>query len=64
MPVVHVVGRFHSDFAGGLIQALHRLRPHTAVVNISVVNAWSDTLRPEDAGRGDFVVYVGDRAKD
>ncbi|MBX3383029.1 MAG: ChaN family lipoprotein [Phycisphaeraceae bacterium] len=59
VPVVHVVGRFHSDFAGGLIQALHRLRPHTAVLNISVVNARSDTLRPEDAGRGDFVVYVG-----
>lgn len=62
-PVVHVVGRFHSDFAGGLIQALHRLRPHTAVVTISVVNVWSDTLRPEDAGRGDFVVYVGEFAE-
>jgi uncharacterized iron-regulated protein len=59
-PVVHIVGRFHSDFAGGLIQALHALRPSTDAVTISVVNAWSDSLRPEDASRADYVVYVGE----
>lgn len=59
-PVVHIVGRFHSDFRGGLIEALQKIRPGTRVVTISVVDAWSDSLRDEDRNRGDFVVYVGD----
>jgi uncharacterized iron-regulated protein len=58
-PVVHVVGRFHSDFSGGLVQALEKLRPGTRVVIVSVVDASSETLRDADRGRGDFVVYVG-----
>ncbi len=58
-PVVHVVGRFHSDFSGGLVQALGKLKPGTKVVIISVVDASSETLRSEDRERGDFVVYVG-----
>jgi uncharacterized iron-regulated protein len=59
-PVVHVVGRFHSDFDGGLVQALVKLRSGTRVVTISVVDAWSESLREEDRGRADFVAYVGD----
>lgn len=58
-PVVHVVGRFHSDFAGGLVQALRKLRSSTAVTTVSVVDAWSDVLQPADRDRADFVVYVG-----
>ncbi|MEX2219115.1 MAG: ChaN family lipoprotein [Phycisphaerales bacterium] len=58
-PVVHVVGRFHSDFGGGLVQALERLRPGVRVVTVSVVDEWSGSLREEDRGRADFVVYVG-----
>ncbi len=58
-PVVHVVGRFHSDFYGGLVQALRRIRPGTGVVTVSVVDAWSDSLQSDDHGRADFVVYVG-----
>ncbi len=58
-PVVHVVGRFHSDFRGGLIQALEKLRPGTGVLTISVIPEWSDTLRDDDRDRADFVVYVG-----
>lgn len=58
-PVVHVVGRFHSDFQGGLAQALHKLRPGTGVITISVVDAWSDALKDDDRSRADFVVYVG-----
>lgn len=59
-PVFHVVGRFHSDFRGGFIEALLKLRPGTRVVNISIVDAWSESLREEDRDRADFVVYVGD----
>lgn len=58
-PVVHIVGRFHSDFDGGLVEALRKLRPETNAVTISTVDAWSDTLRDEDRGRGNFVVYIG-----
>lgn len=59
-PVVHVVGRFHSDFAGGLVQALLKLRPGTRVVTVSVVDAWSESLQSDDRGRADFVAYVGE----
>jgi uncharacterized iron-regulated protein len=58
-PVVHVVGRFHSDFRGGLIEALLTIRPGTRVVTVSVVDAWSDSLRDADRNRADYVVYVG-----
>ncbi len=58
-PVVHVVGRFHSDFRGGLIEALERLRPGTRIVTVTTIDATSPALREEDRGRADFVVYVG-----
>jgi hypothetical protein len=29
------------------------------VVVVSFVDDWSDTLRDEDRGRGDYVIYVG-----
>lgn len=58
-PVVHVEGRFHSDFFGGTPQAVAKLRPGTTVLVVSVVDASSTALREEDRGRGDFVVYVG-----
>lgn len=58
-PVCHVVGRFHCDFQGGLVQAVQKLRPGTRVVVVSFVDDWSDTLREEDRGRGDYVIYVG-----
>lgn len=58
-PVVQVVGRFHSDFRGGLAQAIERLRPGTRIVVVSVVDEESATLREDDRGRGDYVAYVG-----
>lgn len=58
-PVVHVVGRFHSDFEGGLIQALRRLRPEVRTTTISFVDESTDVLKAEDRGRADFVIYVG-----
>lgn len=61
-PIVHVVGRFHSDFTGGMPQALQSLRPGTRIIIISIVDQSSTTLKDEDKGRGDFVVYVGEDA--
>ncbi len=58
-PVCHVVGRFHEDFRGGLVMALQKLRPGARIVTVSFVDAWSESLRDEDKGRADFVVYVG-----
>lgn len=58
-PVVHVVGRFHSDFRGGLVEAILNLRPGTSVVTLSVVDSSSGALADADRGRADYVVYVG-----
>jgi uncharacterized iron-regulated protein len=62
-PVVQVIGRFHSDFRGGTVQALDRLRPGTRSLVVSFVNEPAPAaLASEDAGRGDFVLYVGPSA--
>lgn len=61
-PIIHVVGRFHSDFTGGMPQALQSLRPGTKMIIISIVDQSSATLKDDDKGRGDFVVYVGEEA--
>lgn len=58
-PVVLIVGRFHVDHDGGLVQALRALRPGTRIVTITNIDAWSDTLRDADKNAADFVVYVG-----
>ncbi|GJQ28931.1 MAG: hypothetical protein HBSAPP03_08150 [Phycisphaerae bacterium] len=58
-PVLLVIGRFHSDFEGGTVQVIRRLRPGVRAITISMIDANADGLRVEDRGRGDFVVYVG-----
>ena len=62
-PVVHVVGRFHSDFDGGLVQYLRRYAPGVEVVTVSLVDAVAPAagLREQDRGRADFVVYLEPR---
>lgn len=59
-PIIHIIGRFHCDFTGGMPQALKTLRPGTKMIIISVVDQSSATLNDDDKGRGDFVVYVGE----
>lgn len=59
-PVVLVVGRFHVEHDGGLVQALRAIRPGTRVVTITSIDAWSDSLRDDDRGAADFVVYIGE----
>jgi len=62
-PVCHVVGRFHEDFRGGLVQALEKIRPGAKIVTVSCVDEWSDSLRDEDKDRADYVIYVGPSPK-
>lgn len=62
VPVVHVVGRFHSDFGGGLVQAIEHLAPHARIVTVSMADRWADELLEEDLGRADVVFYVGPEA--
>jgi uncharacterized iron-regulated protein len=62
-PVVHVVGRFHSDFRGGTIEAIERLRTAGRVITISMIDDTSNSLREEDKSRADFIIYTGPAAK-
>lgn len=64
-PVVHVVGRFHSEYGtepgkSGLADAIaQRLQPDQRLLILTVLDADSGQLRVEDVGRGHFIVYVG-----
>jgi uncharacterized iron-regulated protein len=62
-PVVHVIGRFHSDFRGGTAQAIEKLRPGAKLIVISIVDEDLPGLADADKGRGDYVVYAGPAPK-
>lgn len=57
--VVHLVGRFHTDFGGGTHQLLLGLRPETSVLTVSLCPEASDAVADDDLGRADVVVYTG-----
>ncbi len=61
-PVVLVVGQFHTDFDGGLVQALRLLRPSARIVTASFRSETAHdaaALAEEDRGRADFVIGTG-----
>ncbi|MEI7658615.1 MAG: ChaN family lipoprotein [Phycisphaerae bacterium] len=61
-PVLMVVGRFHVDHDGGLVQALRAQRPDIRIVTVTFVDLEAPEGgggHPKDIHRGDFVVYVG-----
>jgi len=58
-PVVHVVGQMHCDYSGGTVSRIAENRSDILVWTISMVTEWSQTLREEDRGRADCVIYVG-----
>ncbi|MCA9311971.1 MAG: ChaN family lipoprotein [Phycisphaerales bacterium] len=62
-PVVHVVGQFHSDFDGGLVQRVRSLLPGARIVTFSVQSVSSEELREEDEGRADYVLYAGEAGR-
>ena len=57
--VVHLVGQFHSDFEGGLVQQLRLRLPDARILVVSMQSSEADTLPEEDFDRADFVVYTG-----
>lgn len=60
-PVVMVVGQYHTDFNGGLLERVRALGPNLRVMTISLVDenpSQGISLRPADAGRADAVVYL------
>ncbi|MDX2116324.1 MAG: ChaN family lipoprotein [Planctomycetota bacterium] len=60
-PVVHVVGRFHSDFGGGLVERLRAAAPGVRILTVSMVAeapAGGNTMLAPDVGRADVVVYL------
>ncbi len=63
VPVVHVVGRFHCDFDGGLVQALRHQRTGVRTLVVSYVQKDGPQIESEDIGRADFIVYVGAESK-
>ncbi len=58
--VVHLVGHFHCDFEGGLVQELRYRDPDARILVITVLAEAETELRDEDSGRADLVVYTGD----
>lgn len=62
-PVVMVVGRFHSEFDGGLTQRVREALPSARVLTVTMVDETSDALREEDKERAGVVVYVGKGAE-
>ncbi|HMN97231.1 MAG TPA: ChaN family lipoprotein [Phycisphaerales bacterium] len=62
--VVHLVGQFHSDFNGGLVQELRMRRPGARILVISLRPQRLLALAEEDVGRGDAVIYTGWTGRD
>ena len=56
--VVHLVGHFHCDFEGGLVQELRRRLPDAEILVITALARDEPALRDEDVDRADFVVYT------
>ena len=61
-PVLLVVGRFHSDHTGGLVQALKLQNNAAKVIVVSYVDAAAPAdgkLADADQGRADFLIFAG-----
>jgi len=56
--VVHIVGDFHVDFNGGLLQELQARAPEQKFLTISFYPRRSAILVKPDAGRADVIVYT------
>jgi uncharacterized iron-regulated protein len=57
-PVLLIVGQFHADFGGGVIQRIREARPGAEVLTISYQPVTADSLREEDQDRADVIVYT------
>jgi len=57
--VVLIIGRFHGDFGDGTIGEIRRRRPFGRILYATTISEDSRSLRPEDRGRADIVIYTG-----
>lgn len=58
-PVVHVIGQFHTNHQGGTVLALRAMNPSLRVLNIAFIGHDARSLRDQDRGAADVVVYTG-----
>jgi uncharacterized iron-regulated protein len=56
--VVHLVGQFHSDFDGGLVQELCRRAPNARILVISMQRRAEAELPEDDAERADLIIHT------
>lgn len=59
--IVHFVGQFHVDYRGGTYQQLRKRLPGARILTITMQRANGGSLRNEDRGRADVVIYTGER---
>lgn len=57
--VIHLVGQFHSDFDGGLVQQVRGRDATARILTVSLRPSRALSLQPEDVGRADVVIYTG-----
>jgi len=58
-PLVIIVGRFHSDFEGGLVERLREQAPGARMLTLSTLDADAADLEDADAGRADVLLLAG-----
>jgi uncharacterized iron-regulated protein len=56
--VMHLVGSFHSDYSGGLVQELRSRDPEASILVLCLTPKRGFTLSRDDIDRADFVVYT------
>lgn len=61
--IVHIVGGFHIDNRVGTVTQLLAARPNTRVLTVQIIPEGSRTLRDEDRGRADIIIYAAREAK-
>lgn len=59
-PIVHVVGQFHVDFEGGLVQRLRALAPGATILTISMAADTGAQFIESNIDRADVVIHVGE----
>jgi uncharacterized iron-regulated protein len=57
--IVHIVGNFHTDYNGGLVQELRARDPEARILVISIRPGRATTLPATDQGRANIMVYRG-----
>jgi uncharacterized iron-regulated protein len=57
-PVMLIVGQFHADFDGGVVERIRKDQPGAEVLTISYQPVSSASVRAEDEDRADVIIYT------